>query len=251
MDQNTELKTQGDLFKNPNLEWPFSTSLIKTSKTWFKKLNSELNKAYLLKLLDFLETESISGKQIYPSADNYFKAFELCPFDNTKVIILGQDPYHGEGQAHGLSFSVPKDVQKLPPSLKNIFKELAFDLNLPEPKSGDLTKWAKAGVLLLNTVLTVEAKKPASHKNQGWELFTDQVLRLLVEDSRPKVFILWGSQAQSKLKVIDFKNHLILQAPHPSPLSSYRGFFGSKPFSKANDYLIQSDQAPVDWSLAD
>lgn len=222
-------------------------SLKLNSQTWFKKLSPELVQPYFLKLHDFLQTQIEQKTTIYPEPQNYFRALQLCPFENTKVIILGQDPYHGEGQAHGLAFSVPES-QKLPPSLKNIFKELESDLQSSSPKSGDLSFWAKQGVLLLNTTLSVQDSKPGSHQNQGWQNFTDKVLQLLVDDDRPKVFILWGAHAQQKTKSIDFKNHCVLQAPHPSPLSCYRGFFGSRPFSKANLFLSQSQQAPVNWS---
>jgi uracil-DNA glycosylase len=222
--------------------------MYKFSNSWKNKLNDEFSKPYFLKLLDFLKTEIKNNKSIYPAEENFFKALELCDFEKTKVIILGQDPYHGEGQAHGLSFSVQKDI-KLPPSLKNIFKELESDLKITSPKSGDLTAWSKEGVLLLNTTLTVEASKPASHQNQGWEIFTDKILEELAQDERPKVFVLWGSHAIKKTKSIDFKNHLVLESPHPSPLSSYRGFFGSRPFSKSNEYLSQSGQSPINWAL--
>ncbi len=250
MSQDLTAQDQIDLFKSQNKAINFIKTLFGASELWFKKLRTEFDKPYFLKLQDFLKTERTKGTKIYPDSKNYFEAFRLCSFDSTKVIILGQDPYHGPGQAHGLSFSVPKGL-KIPPSLVNIFKELSSDLNVTIPKSGNLSSWASSGVLLLNTVLTVEAHKPASHKNLGWQLFTDKAIRLLVEDNRPKVFILWGSHAQNKKKTIDFKNHLILEAPHPSPLSSYRGFFGSRPFSKANEYLVQSNKKPIDWDLAD
>lgn len=226
---------------------PALTALKANSQEWFEKLSDSFASPYFLKLHDFLQTEVSKDKTIYPDPSNYFRALELTKFENTKVIILGQDPYHGEGQAHGLSFSVPAGI-KNPPSLKNIFKELESDLKAVSPKSGDLTGWAKQGVLLLNTTLTVEAAKPGSHQNQGWQILTDKIIQLLVEDERPKVFVLWGSHAQQKAKSIDFKSHCVLQAPHPSPLSSYRGFFGSKPFTKANEFLIQTGQAPVNWS---
>ncbi len=222
-------------------------SLQSHSKTWYDKLSSEFTLPYFLKLHNFLQTETNKDAAIYPDSKHFFRALELCRFEDTKVIILGQDPYHGEGQAHGLSFSVPENVQ-CPPSLKNIFKELEVDLKIASPKSGDLSLWAKQGVLLLNTTLTVEAAKPASHQNQGWQIFTDKILQHLAEDARPKVFILWGAHAQAKIKAIDFKSHLVLAAPHPSPLSCYRGFFGSRPFSQANQFLMKMKQTPVNWS---
>ena len=186
------------------------------SNTWKQKLNSVWTQDYFLKLLDFLETENKKGKTIYPAEDNLFKALKLCDFENTKVVILGQDPYHGEGQAHGLSFSVCDGVP-FPPSLKNIFKELETDLGpkFKSPKSGNLTAWAKQGVLLLNTTLTVEAGKPASHQGQGWELFTDLVITELAQDPRPKVFILWGSHAHKKTKNINLKNHKVIYSNSP------------------------------------
>lgn len=221
------------------------------SRSWSSKLRDEINKPYMLKLFDFIKTEIQSGKIIYPHPDNYFSALNTCPFEDTKVIILGQDPYHGEGQAHGLGFSV-KDGVKLPPSLKNIFKELETDLspNWSAPKSGDLSSWARQGVLLLNTTMTVEKSKPGSHQKKGWETFTDVILQKLSDDLRSKVFILWGAPAIKKADLLDVEKHLVLQSAHPSPLSSYRGFFGSRPFSKANKFLINTGQTPIDWRLS-
>jgi uracil-DNA glycosylase len=239
-------ETDLTLAKYPLFKLSFE-SLKMDSKTWFEKLSFELNQPYSLKLHSFLQTQIKQDNIIHPEPKNYFRALQLCSFENTKVIILGQDPYHGAGQAHGLAFSVPASV-KLPPSLKNIYKELESDLQTASPKSGDLSSWAKQGVLLLNTTLTVADSKPGSHQNQGWQIFTDKILQLLVDDQRPKVFVLWGAQAQQKMKSIDFKNHCVLQAPHPSPLSCYRGFFGSRPFSQANEFLHSSKQAPVNWS---
>lgn len=187
-------------------------------------------------------------KTIYPLKENIFNAFQLTSFEETKVIILGQDPYHGEGQAHGLSFSVQKGV-KLPPSLKNIFKELESDIGISIPKDGDLSAWSKQGVLLLNTVLTVEQSKPASHQKKGWEEFSELVLKTLSGKKENLVFILWGTPAQRLSKFINADKHLIIKSVHPSPLSSYRGFFGSKPFSSANDYLKENKIPEIDWSL--
>ena len=177
-----------------------------------------------------------------------FTAFDLTPFKEVKVVIIGQDPYHGEGQAHGLSFSVPKGL-KLPPSLKNILKELESDLGCANPTSGNLEAWAKQGVLLLNTVLTVRKSEAGSHQKKGWETFTDAVVAHLNEECEGLVFLLWGSPAQKKGKSIDRERHLVLQAPHPSPLSSYRGFFGCRHFSQTNEYLIQHNKKPIDWCL--
>lgn len=187
-------------------------------------------------------------KTIYPLKENIFNAFQLTSFEKTKVIILGQDPYHGEGQAHGLSFSVQKGV-KLPPSLKNIFKELESDIGISIPKDGDLSAWSKQGVLLLNTVLTVEKAKPASHQKKGWEEFSELVLKTLSDNKENLVFILWGTPAQKLSKFINADKHLVIKSVHPSPLSSYRGFFGSKPFSSANNYLKHNKISEIDWSF--
>ncbi|WP_366474952.1 uracil-DNA glycosylase [Sulfuricurvum sp.] len=185
---------------------------------------------------------------IFPRGSHIFNAFNSTPFGSVKAVILGQDPYHGIGQAHGLSFSVQHGVA-LPPSLQNIFKELVDDIGCEYPKSGDLSNWAAQGVLLLNTLLTVRAGEPFSHKGRGWERFTDQVIKTLSDQREHIVFILWGAPAWKKTPLIDERKHLILKAPHPSPLSSYRGFFGSKPFSRTNDYLQCYGKAPIEWSL--
>lgn len=185
---------------------------------------------------------------IFPQGSHIFNAFNSTPFENVKVVILGQDPYHGAGQAHGLSFSVQHGIA-LPPSLQNIFKELVSDIGCPYPKSGDLSHWAHEGVLLLNTLLTVRSGEPFSHKERGWEKFTDQVIRTLSDRREHIVFILWGAPAGKKAALIDSSKHLILRAPHPSPLSSYRGFFGSKPFTQTNDYLKSVQIAPIEWCL--
>lgn len=184
----------------------------------------------------------------YPEFNNIFNALKLTPYKNVKVVILGQDPYHGEGEAHGLSFSV-KDGIKKPPSLKNIFKELKDDLGIEEPESGNLEKWAKEGVLLLNSVLTVEKDKAASHKDLGWNLFTDHIIKILNQKETPIVFILWGNFARSKKIYITNPKHLIIESVHPSPFSVYNGFFGSRPFSKANNFLISTGQTPIDFDL--
>lgn len=197
----------------------------------------------------FIEQEKLSGVDILPPKEHVFKAFELSPFDRTKVVILGQDPYHGIGQAHGLAFSVPAGVA-LPPSLRNIFKELKNDLGIEPPLFGDLSAWAQQGVLLLNTVLTVEKGKAGSHAKKGWEEVTDKAIEALGQRERPCVFILWGASAQKKISLIKHQQkHLILCAPHPSPLGAYRGFFGSKPFSQTNNFLISKEQKPIDWQL--
>jgi uracil-DNA glycosylase len=205
---------------------------------------------YFMELASFLQKEIAAQKTIFPALPQVFEAFNLCDINQVKVVIIGQDPYHQTGQANGLAFSVAKG-QPLPPSLRNIFKELANDKEAAqqskEKLNGDLAAWAKQGVLLLNTVLTVEAAKPNAHSNKGWEIFTDQTIRLLNEQEQPLVFILWGKPAQSKIKLIDTSKHFCIESPHPSPLAAYRGFFGSKPFSKTNNYLKSLGKAPIVW----
>lgn len=219
---------------------------IKLSDSWHNQLQSELNADYMKSLSKFLQKEYESGKVIYPSAQNYFNALDLVELKNVKVVILGQDPYHGPGQAHGLSFSVPEGV-RLPPSLKNIFKELKDDLGKEIPTTGNLERWAKQGVLLLNAVLTVEESKAAAHQKKGWEQFTDKIIEVVNRECDHVVFILWGAYAQKKAAFVDRKKHLVLESVHPSPLSSHRGFFGSKPFSQANKWLKAKGLAPIDW----
>lgn len=192
--------------------------------------------------------EKYKENTCFPEYNNIFNALKLTPYSKVKVVILGQDPYHGVGEAHGLSFSVQDGIKK-PPSLKNIFKELHDDLGFDEPESGNLEKWAKEGVLLLNSVLTVEKDKAASHKDLGWILFTDHIIKLLNQKETPIVFILWGNFARSKKVFITNEKHLVIESVHPSPFSVYNGFFGSKPFSKTNDFLIKTGQTPIDWNL--
>lgn len=192
--------------------------------------------------------EKYKENTCFPEYNNIFNALKLTPYSKVKVVILGQDPYHGVGEAHGLSFSVQDGIKK-PPSLKNIFKELHDDLGFDEPESGNLEKWAKEGVLLLNSVLTVEKDKAASHKDLGWNLFTDHIIKLLNQKETPIVFILWGNFARSKKVFITNEKHLVIESVHPSPFSVYNGFFGSKPFSKTNDFLIKTGQTPIDWKL--
>ena len=198
------------------------------------------------RLMAFLAQQKKSNKIIFPAQKNWFKAFELTPFNEVKVIILGQDPYHSEGQAQGLSFSVA-DGMKIPPSLRNIYQELELDLGIPANDSGNLKHWATQGVLLLNSVLTVEKNSPGSHANSGWIDFTDGVIHTLSEEKENLIFMLWGSYAQQKVELIDANKHLILTATHPSPFSAHKGFFGCKHFSKANDYLKIHKQKPIDW----
>lgn len=212
---------------------------------WKKLIEEESRKEYHKKLMTFLDNEYKSN-EIYPARDDIYSALDMTPLDKVKVVILGQDPYHGEGQAHGLSFSVNKGI-KLPPSLRNIYKELEEDLEIESPTDGYLEDWAKEGVLLLNTVLTVRKGEANSHKNKGWEIFTDEVIQVVNLHCHNVVFILWGAPAQKKRKMLDESKHLILEAPHPSPLSSYRGFFGSKPFSKVNMYLSEHNVDEIAW----
>lgn len=221
---------------------------IKLEESWKAALEPEFNKDYMQQLKAFLRAELSAGKSIFPKGAEYFAAFDHTPVDQVKVVILGQDPYHGPGQAHGLCFSVQPGVPA-PPSLVNIYKELEEDLGIQQPGHGYLMSWADQGVLLLNSVLTVEAHKAASHQGRGWETFTDAVIAELNEKHDNLVFILWGSYAQKKGARIDTNRHLVIKSPHPSPLSSYRGFFGSKPFSKANAYLEVNGRTPINWQL--
>lgn len=200
------------------------------------------------KTLAFVEGERQQGKQIFPQKEDTFNVFKLCSFESLKVVILGQDPYHNINQAHGLAFSVQAGV-KLPPSLTNIYKELHNDLNIAIAKTGDLSAWAKQGVFLLNTVLTVEAHQAHSHANKGWEQFTDHVIRQISQHKKHVVFLLWGAPAQKKAQLIDHDKHFILRSPHPSPLSAHRGFFGCKHFSQTNNYLLAHDLLPIDWKV--
>lgn len=216
--------------------------------TWSDFLGKEKNKPYFKKVLNFLRSERRSGKTVYPHVSKIFNALSATPLSEVRVVILGQDPYHGEGQAHGLAFSVQEGV-RVPPSLINIFKELETDLGIPIPNSGNLENWAKQGVLLLNSVLTVEASNPASHSGRGWEDFTDKVIEIVNQEKESVVFMLWGNYAQKKGSKINLSKHLVLKAPHPSPLSAHRGFLGCKHFSKANDWLKGKGKKPVDWSL--
>ena len=214
---------------------------------WDQKLDVIWNSLGFQKFYKMIMAE-YDKKTIYPPKDYIFNALKLTSYKDTKVVIVGQDPYHGEHQAHGLSFSVQKGV-KLPPSLQNIYKELESDLGIPPRTDGDLTGWAKQGVLMLNAVLTVEKDKAASHRNLGWEPMTDYIIKLLNKKDEPVVFILWGNFAKEKAKLITNPNHYIIISPHPSPFSAYSGFFGSKPFSKTNDFLISKNMKPIDWSL--
>ena len=216
---------------------------------WKNALQKEFDQPYMSSLKKFLISEKQKGISVYPPGNQIFSAFNLTPFDKVKVVILGQDPYHGAGQAHGLSFSVPEGT-RLPPSLQNIFKELHADLGIPVSQtSGNLAKWAEQGVFLLNAILTVQANQAASHQEKGWETFTDSVIKTLSDQKEGLVFILWGKFAQSKEALIDSSKHLIIKSAHPSPFSAHSGFFGSKPFSKANDYLESKGKEVIDWRI--
>lgn len=221
---------------------------VKLEQSWKEVLQEEFNAGYMQDLSSFLKREKANGKQLFPPGPEIFNALNCTAFDAVKVVILGQDPYHGSGQAHGLCFSVKPGVG-LPPSLLNIYKELQADVGFTPPGHGCLTHWAEQGVLLLNSVLTVEEGRAASHQGAGWERFTDQVIKLLNEKRDGLVFMLWGAYAQKKGAMIDASRHLVLQSPHPSPLSANRGFFGNRHFSRANEYLLAAGKTPIDWQL--
>lgn len=218
---------------------------VKMEPSWKTRLAGEFEKDYFVKLTDFVRQEYRQAT-VYPSGPNIFNAFAHCPFDRVKVVIIGQDPYHEPGQAHGLCFSV-QDGTPFPPSLQNIFKEITDNLGRPRPTSGDLTRWADQGVLLLNATLTVRAHRAGSHQGHGWETFTDAVIRCLNAERQHLVYMLWGAYAQKKGASIDTSRNLVLTSPHPSPLSAHRGFFGNRHFSRANDYLVALGESPIDW----
>ena len=222
--------------------------MVKLHESWLTPLQGEFDSPYMTALKQFLVAEKQAGKHIFPPGGEWFHALDATPLDDVRVVILGQDPYHGPGQAHGLCFSVRPGV-RIPPSLVNIYKELKADLGIEPPRHGNLEAWAKQGVLLLNAVLTVEAHRAASHQGKGWERFTDAVIRLVNDRDRPAVFILWGAYAQRKAAFVDQSKHCIIKSPHPSPLSAHNGFFGSKPFSKANAFLQDKGLEPIDWRL--
>ncbi|MBQ8255444.1 MAG: uracil-DNA glycosylase [Alphaproteobacteria bacterium] len=218
---------------------------VKIEQSWKDALSDEFNKDYFVKLTDFVRAEYLSGRAVYPEPKNIFNAFNLCPLDRVKVVIIGQDPYHEPGQAHGLCFSVLPPTQN-PPSLQNIYKEIESDLGRKSVTNGDLTHWANQGVLLLNSTLTVRAHAAASHAGRGWEEFTDSVIRAVAKRENI-VYMLWGSFAQKKAGFVDSNKNLILKSAHPSPLSAYRGFFGNKHFSRANQYLVEHGVSPIEW----
>ncbi len=221
--------------------------MVVIGNDWDDVIGGEFSKDYYLKLRDFLKTEYSSGT-IYPDMYHIFTALKLTPYHSVKVVIFGQDPYHEPGQAHGLCFSV-QDGTALPPSLKNIYKELETDMGIPPAETGDLTSWAEQGVLLLNTVLTVRRGQANSHKGKGWEILTDEIIRKLNERETPIVFILWGANARSKKALITNPKHCIIESAHPSPLSAFNGFFGSRPFSRTNQFLAENGEVPINWQV--
>ncbi|WP_367348902.1 uracil-DNA glycosylase [Sphingobium yanoikuyae] len=221
---------------------------IKLHESWRTPLRDQFASPYMQGLKQFIEAEKAAGKRIFPKGNEYFRALDLTPLDQVKVVVLGQDPYHGEGQAHGLCFSVQPGV-RTPPSLVNIYKELESDLGLPRARHGFLEHWARQGVLLLNSVLTVEMGRAASHQGKGWETFTDAIVRLVAQKDEPVVFLLWGAYAQRKAGFVDSGRHLVLKAAHPSPLSAHNGFLGCRHFSQANDFLEAKGRGAIDWRL--
>lgn len=218
---------------------------VKIESSWKEALKDEFDKPYFKQLVEFVKSE-YQSQTVYPPGNRIFSAFDFTPFDEVEVVIIGQDPYHGPNQANGLSFSVADDVRH-PPSLQNIFKELNDDLNVPIPQSGNLERWAKQGVLMLNATLTVRGSQAGSHQNKGWEIFTDAVIKNLSDKKEKLVFILWGAYAQKKGSIIDASKHFIIKSAHPSPFSAYNGFFGSKPFSKTNEYLKNNNLNEIKW----
>ncbi|WP_421859479.1 uracil-DNA glycosylase [Oricola sp.] len=222
--------------------------MVKLEESWLTPLQGEFDAPYMAELKQFLLTEKQAGKRIFPPGGEWFHALDATPLDAVRAVIIGQDPYHGPGQAHGLCFSVRPGV-RIPPSLVNIYKEMKADLGIEPPDHGNLEHWAQQGVLLLNAVLTVEAHRAASHQGKGWERFTDAVIRLVNDRDRPAVFILWGAYAQKKAAFVDTARHCVIKSPHPSPFSANNGFFGSRPFSRANDFLQSQGLEPIDWRL--
>lgn len=221
---------------------------VELEASWLQELETEFKQPYMRELSTFLREQKAAGKQIFPPGGSIFNALDSTPFERVKVVVLGQDPYHGPGQAHGLCFSVRPGIA-LPPSLQNIYRELQTDIGFNSPSHGCLQHWAQQGVLLLNAVLTVEARRAASHQGKGWEQFTDQIVQSLNQKRTGLVFMLWGAYAQRKGEIIDRQTHLVLTAPHPSPFSADRGFFGCRHFSRANEYLVSQGAAPIDWQL--
>ncbi|OJV53769.1 MAG: uracil-DNA glycosylase [Bacteroidetes bacterium 43-16] len=221
---------------------------VKIAESWLRQLHEEFDQEYFQKITEKVKQDISSGIEVYPNGKDIFRAFELCSFEDTKVVLLGQDPYHGPGQAHGLCFSVPEGI-RTPPSLVNIYKELHTDIGCIIPNHGNLSKWAAQGVLMLNTSLTVQAQQAGSHSKIGWERFTDSVIKKVSAGKENVVFILWGGHARSKAGLIDATKHLVLQSAHPSPLSAHNGFWGNKHFSTCNNYLVAHGKTPVDWQV--
>ncbi len=221
------------------------SSSVKIASSWHALLQGEFEQPYFGQLIDFVKAR-YKAARVYPPGRLIFRSFDLCSFEEVKVVLLGQDPYHGPGQAHGLCFSVPDGV-RMPPSLVNIFKEIQRDVGKPFPKTGNLERWASQGVLLLNSILTVEARKAGAHQNRGWERFTDRVIEHIAQKKEGVVFMLWGAYAQKKGAFIDGQKHCVLSSPHPSPFSADRGFFGNSHFSRANEYLVERGHSPIDW----
>ena len=236
------------LVMNSTAETSAKSKTPQVEASWLAVMGDEFEKPHMTKLREFLKTEYSGGKTVFPQKSEYFTAMNTTPFDRVRVVILGQDPYHGLGQAHGLCFSVKSGVA-LPPSLQNIYKELEADLGIPRAKDGCLQKWADQGVLLLNSVLTVRENQAASHQGRGWEQFTDRVIREVAERREGVAFVLWGSYAQKKAAFVDRGKHLVIESVHPSPLSAHRGFLGSRPFSKINSYLTSRGEEPINWNL--
>ncbi len=226
----------------------FPAHSIDIHQSWYHELWEEFNQQYFKDLKAFILSEKAKGKLVLPAGNEIFAAFNSTPFEKVKVVLLGQDPYHGKGQAHGLCFSVNKGT-KLPPSLQNIYKEMEADIALSPPKHGYLQRWASQGILMLNSILTVNENEPGSHRDKGWELFTDKVISTISDKKEHVVFILWGKFAQSKIHLIDQKKHKILSSAHPSPFSAHNGFFGSRPFSATNQYFVEKGLPPIDWQL--
>ena len=221
---------------------------VELEASWLRLLREEFNSDYMRQLRVFLREEKQSGRQVFPPGSDMFNALNSTPFDDVKIVILGQDPYHGEGQAHGLCFSVKPGVP-VPPSLRNIYRQLETDVGFEPPGHGFLQAWAQQGVLLLNSVLTVRANQAGSHQGKGWERFTDEIIKVVGQGEKPVVFVLWGVHARRKKTLVDRTRHTVLEAPHPSPLSAHRGFFGSRPFSATNEALVGAGRDPVDWRL--
>ena len=240
-------RTVGEGLRGPGYLWAMTSVRPRLHESWLSRLEPEFASPWFQDLKRFLQEEKARGATVFPPGPRIFAALDATPFDRVRVVILGQDPYHGPGQAHGLSFSVPPGIAR-PPSLMNIHKELLADLGIAIPRHGSLEAWAERGVLLLNSCLTVRAHEPASHQNRGWERFTDRIVELLAQREQPMVFILWGAFARAKTERVDLSRHGVIASAHPSPMSATKGFLGSKPFSRANAWLVEHGQDPIDWT---